>query len=98
MDSNKELLELNDNEIDPYEDLDPNAKNFFYKNIVVHQYDYRKAKNKYDDGIIDKIKLKHLEELKNQLINKAKEDYEKKRKKLKKRMEMKMRKKRNQKL
>ena len=77
MDSNKELLELNDNEIDPYEDLDPNAKNFFYKNIVVHQYDYKKAKNKCDEGIIDKIKFRHIEELKNQLINKAKEDYEK---------------------
>jgi len=77
VDSNKELLELNDNEIDPYEDLDPNAKNFFYKNIVVHQYDYKKAKDKCDEGIIDKIKLRHIEELKNQLICKAKEEIEK---------------------
>ena len=79
VDSDKELLvEKNeDEEIDPYADLEASYKDFTDRNIILHKNDFQKDQDKCDTGLIDKIKVKRVEEYKVKLIKEAKENYEK---------------------
>jgi len=79
VDSDKELLvEKNeDEEIDPYADLEASYKDFTDRNIILHKNDFQKDLEKCDTGLLDKIKIKRVEEYKVKLISEAKESYEK---------------------
>lgn len=79
VDSDKELLvEKNeDEEIDPYADLEASYKDFTDRNIILHKNDFQKDLEKCDTGLLDKIKVKRVEEYKAKIISEAKESYEK---------------------
>ena len=81
VDSDKELLtEKNeDEEIDPYADLEASYKDFTDRSIILHKNDFQKDQEKCenDKTLIDKIKVKRVEEYKIKTLNEAKEQYEK---------------------
>ena len=79
VDSDKELLteKKEEEEVDPYADLEASYKDFTDRSIILHKNDFDKDQQKCDGGIIDKIKAKRVEEYKVNLLNETRENYEK---------------------
>ena len=81
VDSEKELLteKMEDEEVDPYADLEASYKDFTDRSIILHKFDFKKDQEKCenDKTLIDKIKVKRVEEYKIKLMNEAREAYEK---------------------
>ena len=79
VDNDKELLvEKNEEEeVDPFADLEASYKDYTDRSIILHKNDFQKDQEKCDGGIIEQIKKKRVEEYKINSINQAKENYEK---------------------
>ena len=79
VDNDKELLvEKNEEEeIDPFADLEASYKDYTDRSIILHKNDFIKDQEKCSDGLVDKIKVKRVEEYKIKSINEARENYEK---------------------
>ena len=81
VDSDKELLveQNEDEEVDPFADLEASYKDFTDRSIILHKNDFIKdqEKCKEDKSLTENIKVKRVGEYKNKLINEAREQYEK---------------------
>lgn len=79
VDNDKELLvEKNEEEeVDPFADLEASYKDYTDRSIILHKNDFQKDQEKCEGGIIEQIKKKRVEEYKINSINQAKENYEK---------------------
>ena len=78
VDNDKELLveKREEEEVDPFADLEASYKDYTDRSIILHKNDFIKDQEKCSEGIIDKIKVKRVEEYKIKSLNEAKEDYE----------------------
>ena len=63
-------------EVDPFADLEASYKDYTDRSIILHKNDFIKDQEKCSEGIIDKIKVKRVEEYKIKSLNEAKENYE----------------------
>ena len=79
VDNDKELLveKSEEEEIDPFADLEASYKDFTDRSIILHKNDFIKDQEKCHDGLLDKIKVKRVEEYKIKSMNEARENYEK---------------------
>ena len=79
VDNDKELLveKSEEEEVDPFADLEASYKDYTDRSIILHKNDFMKDQEKCSGGIIDKIKVKRVEEYKIKSLNEAKENYEK---------------------
>ena len=79
VDNDKELLvEKNEEEeIDPFADLEASYKDYTDRSIILHKNDFIKDQEKCSNGLLDKIRVKRVEEYKIKSINEARENYEK---------------------
>ena len=78
VDNDKELLveKSEEEEIDPFADLEASYKDYTDRSIILHKNDFNKDQEKCSNGLLDKIKVKRVEEYKIKSINEAKENYE----------------------
>ena len=78
VDNDKELLveKSEEEEVDPFADLEASYKDYTDRSIILHKNDFAKDQEKCSEGIIDKIKAKRIEEYKVKALNEAKENYE----------------------
>ena len=83
LDSEKELLveKKEDEEVDPYADLEASYKDFTDRLIILHKNDFKIDQEKCANGLIDKIKIKRIDEYKAKILKEAKEKYEKEKEK-----------------
>ena len=79
VDNDKELLveKTEEEEIDPFADLEASYKDYTDRSIILHKNDFIKDQEKCSEGLLDKIKVKRIEEYKIKALNEAKEAYEK---------------------
>ena len=88
VDEDKELLtnKEDDDEKEKDNDLDSSYKDFIDRKIILHKEDYLNDKGN-DDGIIDVIKKKRVDEYRVKVIQEEKENYEKEEKEKQEKLE-----------